>query len=150
MDYTNNPEGSMHPDVTNFEFLAAVYGTNIAGTVSAGSSNTSSVGGVNRRLRHQRSTIMMHEAGKLDDNDSSRIPAWVSERIKSVHQQLTRMRRRIQLQPQQQRQQHQQQQFLDQSSRNRLLQGGGTHRIDLGQGYSMVVHMLHADASVVT
>jgi hypothetical protein len=37
-----------------------------------------------------------------------------------------------------------------QSSRNGLLHGGETHQLELGQGYSMVVHMLHADVSVET
>jgi hypothetical protein len=155
MDYTKNPKSSMHPDVTNFEFLAAIYGS-IDGTIRAGASSNStgisrsngtevnsSNGGVSRQLRPQRTTDSMHKAVK-QDYDSKEIAGWISKRIQSFHQKLTGQRRFV-------LRQKQEEQFLESSStltsRNIVLYGGEMQQIELGQGYSMVVHMLHGDSS---
>lgn len=137
----------MHPDVTNFEFLASMYGS-IDGSIPAGS-NMSSSGSVNRQLlqppqqeEEEAADLLLRKTSKKE-----KTPDWVLKSVQSIHEQLSH-RRRFLLRGGQQ-----QQQPAAQSS-NGILSGGGaggvTHHINVGEGYSVVIHMLHANTAAVT
>ena len=123
----------MHPDAANFNFLAQMYGS-IDGSIEAGSNLTAYENGggdegeVNlRQLLREREQEQEEEQERTSMTDSRpATPDWVYKSVKSIHEQLTRRRR-----------------LLRQSSSH----GGETHHIDLGQGYSVAIYMLHADGA---
>jgi hypothetical protein len=128
----------MHPDVTNFHFLAAMYGS-IDGSIEAGANLTElGLDGVDRQLQEQEdesttrvdlssSSLRRQTTTSSNQTTKNKTPEWVYQSVKSIHEQLTRRRRLLQRQ-------------------QRRNTDGGSLQVDLGEGYSVVIHILHANA----
>jgi len=150
LDYTENPQNNMHPDTPNFEFLEAMYGTvpgydgGEATAAPAQAFDDGSNSGTRSRL------LRTSRTGRTATARRQKTPDWVMDRIRSINALML-----------QQRGEDGETMRMPQTSANfaaddsggsknggwRLLRrtpAGDTHEIDIGEGYSVVVHRLLA------
>ena len=117
----------MHPDETNFEFLAVMYGVS-----SGGGGNNEGVAESEAEAAPEERDVGDNFGRRQLRRSATSIPAtpeWVYGRIKAI-------------------QANQRQGHLGLGQRRQLIHQapyGETHRISIGQGYSVVVHKLHAN-----
>jgi hypothetical protein len=144
MDYTMNPAGNMHPDLGNFEFLEALYGN----TPNNGNSNGNSTGGGSggdggtlgddsAAETQSTSGVNRQNAAGGDGGDGYETPSWLKTAWDTVSTEFSSGR------------------YRDGSTGTsetgggwRLLHSRGNiraHQLDVGAGYSIVVHVLLAD-----
>jgi hypothetical protein len=139
LDYTMNPSGNMHPDIGNFEFLEALYGNTNGNGNSASNGNSTGGGNLGDDASAQPQSSSSSSSGANRRNSEGEvggeIPSWVRSAWDSVS--------------------HEFSDYYDgdggTASENhgwRLLRRHGnlrTHQLDIGGGYSIVVHAILAD-----
>ena len=87
MDYSHNPTANMHPDYTNYEFLADLYGElpgSSSSTYTSSSNNNDNVKQNNNNNQNQK----QDSDGEGSTSDSNpTIPSWVSSAWEDINQQ---------------------------------------------------------------